>query len=107
MTARHAATESHVPHRMGRAVLRRLRPDTVSARPYFPWPGTNAKQTCHENGWLHSRGEDQYHQDKCGIDMPACRPDAVGALLKRVRKEFPTTLEEPWWRRWSSRLRVT
>ena len=25
MTARHAATESHVPHRMGRAVLRRLR----------------------------------------------------------------------------------
>jgi hypothetical protein len=88
-----------------RALLRRLRPDTLSARPYFPWPGTRAKQTCHENGWLHSRGEDQYHQDKCGIDMPACRPDAVAAFLKRVRKEFPTTLEEPWWRRWSSRFR--
>jgi len=88
-----------------RALLRRIRPDTLSARPYYPWPGTAATETCRENGWLHSRGEDQYHQDKCGIDMPACRPDAVAAFLKRIRKEFPTTLAEPWWRRWSQASR--
>ena len=88
-----------------RALLHRIRPDTLSARAYYPWPGTAATETCRENGWLHSRGEDQYHQDKCGIDMPACRPDAVAAFLKRVRKEFPTTLAAPWWRRWSQASR--
>lgn len=90
-----------------RALLRRIRPDTVSARPYYPWPGTGATETCRENGWLHSRGEEQYHQDKTGIDMPACRPDAVAAFLKRIRREFPTSLEEPWWRRWSQASRTS
>ena len=88
-----------------RALLRRIEPDTVSARPYHPWPGSKATETCRENGWLHSRGEEQYHQDKCGIDMPACRPDAVATFLKRIRKEFPMTLAEPWWRRWSGGTR--
>lgn len=88
-----------------RALLRKLKPDTVSARPYYPWPGTRAAETCRENGWLHSRGQEQYHQDKGGIDMPACRPDAVAAFLKRIRREFPTTLAEPWWRRWSQASR--
>ena len=88
-----------------RALLGRIKPDTVSARPYYPWPGTAATETCRENGWLHSRGEEQYHQDKGGIDMPACRPDAVSAFLKRLRKEFPTMLEESWWRRWSQASR--
>lgn len=90
-----------------RALLRRINPDTLSARPYYPWPGTGATETCRENGWQHSRGEDQYHQDKCGIDMPACRPAAVAAFLKRVRKEFPTTLADPWWRRWSQASRTS
>lgn len=90
-----------------RALLRRIKPDTVSARPYFPWPGTAATETCVENGWLQSRGEEQYHEDRCGIDMPACRPAAVAAFLKRVRKEFPTGLAEPWWRRWSQASRTS
>jgi radical SAM superfamily enzyme YgiQ (UPF0313 family) len=90
-----------------RALLRRIKPDTVSVRPYYPWPGTRATETCRENGWLHSRGEEQYHQDRTGIDMPACRPDVVAAFLKRVRREFPATLEEPWWRRWSQASRTS
>lgn len=90
-----------------RALLHRLRPDSVSARPYYPFPGTRAAETCRENGWLHSRGEEQYHEARTGIDMPACRPDIVAAFLKRVRKEFPTTLEEPWWRRWSQASRTS
>jgi anaerobic magnesium-protoporphyrin IX monomethyl ester cyclase len=94
-----APYESEVSLEDTRALLRRLKPDLVSARPYYPWPGTQAMATCRENGWLHSRGEEQYHEDKCGIDMPACRPDFVAAFLKRVRKEFPTTLSEPWWHR--------
>ena len=64
-------------------------------------------ETCRENGCVHSRGEDQYHEDKCGIDMPACRPDAVAAFLKRVRREFPTTLAASWWRRWSQASRTS
>jgi anaerobic magnesium-protoporphyrin IX monomethyl ester cyclase len=84
-----------------RELLRRLKPDTVSARPYYPFPGTRATETARENGWLHSRGEEQYHEGRTGIDMPACRPDFVAAFLKRIRRQFPTTLEEPWWRRWS------
>ncbi len=90
-----------------RELLRRLKPDTVSARPYFPFPGTRATETCRENGWLHSRGEEQYHEDRNGIDMPACRPDFVAAFLKRIRREFPTTLDEPWWRRWSQASRTS
>ena len=83
------------------ALLRKLKPDMVSARPFFPWPGTGAAESCREHGWPHSRGEEQYHQDLCGIDMPACRPDVVTRFLKRIRKDFPTKLAEPWWRRWS------
>lgn len=90
-----------------RALLRRVQADTVSARPYFPWPETVAAETCAENGWLHSRGPEQYHEDKCGIDMPACRPDAVAAFLKRIRKEFSVTLSEPWWRRRSQAKRTS
>ena len=88
-------------------LLQAITPDVVDARPYYPWPGTPAVQTCRENGWLHSRGEEQYHQDRCGIDMPACRPDVVATFLRRVRAEFPTALGQPWWRRWSSVSRST
>ena len=84
------------------ALLRKLQPDVVSARPYYPWPGTAAAQICRENGWTHSRGEDQYHQDQCGINMPACRPEIVSRYVKRIRRDFPTRLVEPWWRRWSA-----
>jgi len=97
------ASEASLEHT--HALLRRLRPDALSARPYYPCPGTRAAETCRENGWLHSRGEEQYHEDRTGIDMPACRPDFVAGLLKRIRREFPTTLEEPWWRRWSQASR--
>jgi len=90
--------ESEASLEATRDLLRRLRPDLVSVRPYFPWPGTRAMETCRENGWLHSRGEEQYHDDKCGIDMPACRPELVARFIRRLRREFPSTLSEPWWR---------
>jgi radical SAM superfamily enzyme YgiQ (UPF0313 family) len=102
-----APYESEASLESARELLRRLKPDTLSARPYFPWPGTGAATLCRENGWLHSRGEEQYHQDRCGIDMPACRPDIVATFLRRVRREFPTTLEAPWWRRWSQASRTS
>ena|GEM_PF-1341202 len=88
-----------------RALLRRIRPDTSSIRPYYPWPGTAAAATCSENGWTHSRGEEQYQTDKCGVDMPACRPADAERFIKRLRKEFSTRLSEPWWRRWSQASR--
>lgn len=92
-----------------RALLRALRPDWVDVRPYYPFPGTPARATALENGWLHRRAEDQYHHDECGIDMPACRPEAVAAFVRRLRAEFSVRWAEPWWRRWwpASRRRVT
>lgn len=83
------------------ALLRSLQPAVVDVRPYYPWPGTRAAQVSQENGWIHSRGEEQYHHDRNGIDMPACRPARVHEYIKRFRHEFPTALDEPWWRRWS------
>lgn len=82
-------------------MLRSLRPDAVDVRPYYPWPGTRAAQTARENGWLHPRGEDQFHKQLCGVNMPACRPDVVAAQVRRLRAEFATDVAEPWWRRWA------
>ncbi|MBN2448423.1 MAG: radical SAM protein [Phycisphaerae bacterium] len=84
-----------------RNLLKRLRPSAVDVRPYYPFPGTRAAETSRENGWIHARGEEQYHQERNGIDMPACRPQRVRAFIRALRGEFPTTLDEPWWRRWS------
>jgi radical SAM superfamily enzyme YgiQ (UPF0313 family) len=89
-----------------RLLLRELKPDTVDIRPYYPWPGVRATETCRENGWVHGRGEEQFRNDLPGIDMPACRPAKITAFVRRLRQEFPTTLNEPWWRRWSSAYRT-
>lgn len=84
-----------------RQLLHDLRPDVVDARPYYPFPGTRSVEVCRNNGWLHPRGEEQYHHDHCGISMPACRPEVVEAFLRRLRGEFATETGDPWWRRWS------
>jgi len=81
-------------------LLRRLRPDFVDLRPYYPWPGTAARDTAADNGWLHSRGEEQYHGDLPGIDMPATRPAVIARFLRKYRQEFSLGEGEPWWRRW-------
>lgn len=88
-----------------RELLRNIRPDVVDARLYYPLPGTAAAETARENGWIHRRGEDQYHDDRCGIDMPACRPEVVSSFAATLRAEFPLEWGEPWWRRWSLRAR--
>lgn len=97
-----APYESEVSLDETAALLRRLKPSVVDVRPYFPWPGTRARETARDNGWLHLRGAEQYHRDATGIDMPACRPAIVAASIKKLRREFPAGLTEPWWRRWSS-----
>lgn len=84
-----------------RRLLHGLQPDLVDVRPYYPWPGTAARALSQEQGWLHSRGEQQYQQDRVGIDMPACRPVVVGEFVRRLRRELPDSLDPPWWRRWS------
>jgi len=89
-----------------RKLLNQLKPDTVDIRPYFPFPGLRATETCRENGWLHTRGAEQFRADLPGINMPACRPDVITAFIKRLRQEFPTTLDEPWWRKWSNASRT-
>jgi radical SAM superfamily enzyme YgiQ (UPF0313 family) len=88
-----------------RVLLLELKPDLVDVRPYHPWPGTRAWELCRDQGWLHPRGEEQYRDDLPGIDMPACRPDIVAGFIRRLRGELPTTIGEPWWRRWSAASR--
>lgn len=89
------------------SLLLRLRPDFVDARPYYPFPGTRAAEICRENGWLRPRGEWHYHNEQCGIDMPACRAERVEAYLRRLRAEFPAAPPAPWWRRWTQTSRAT
>lgn len=85
-----------------RALLLALRPDQVEVRPYYPFPATRGREVCRDNAWLHVRGEEQYHADQCGIDMPACRPELVAAFVRRLRSELHADVGEPWWRRLSS-----
>lgn len=81
-------------------LLRALRPARVDVRPYFPFPGTRAAaEPCGSNGWLSPRGEEEYHADRPGIEMPACRPPLVTACIRRIRAEFATTVSSPWWQR--------
>jgi anaerobic magnesium-protoporphyrin IX monomethyl ester cyclase len=88
-----------------RTLLLEVKPDLVDVRPYHPWPGTSAWELCRDQGWLHPRGEEQYHADRAGLDMPACRPEAVDGFIRRLRGELPAEVGEPWWRRWSSASR--
>ncbi len=85
------------------ALLSRIKPDALDVRPYFPWPGTRARDLCRENAWVHSRGEELYHRDQGGIDMPACRPAIVAGAVRRFRADFPGEIAESWWRRWSNK----
>ena len=96
-----APYESEISLDETRDLLRILKPDAVDIRAYYPWPGTRAREVAEENGWIHPRGEEQYHQRRCGINIPACRPDVVAAFMKRLRHEFPAFPGEPWWRRWA------
>lgn len=85
-------------------LLRRLKPTYVDVRPYYPYPGTAARDLCREQGWLHARGEDQYAAGRCGTDMPACRPELVDAIIRRLRREWPAERAGGGWRHWSARL---
>ncbi|MFH1747833.1 MAG: radical SAM protein [Planctomycetota bacterium] len=89
-----------------RSLLLRLRPDLVDIRPYYPFPGTQARETSRDNGWLHLGGEEQYHQDRVGLDMPACRPKIVEPFIRQLRKDIPAPGNGPWWRRWSQASRT-
>ena len=96
-----APYESPVSLEHTRDLLRRLRPHSVDVRAYYPFPGTAAAQLCQESGWLHARGEEQYHGDQPGIDLPACRPGPTMAFVRRLRSEWAAGSDQPWWRRWS------
>jgi hypothetical protein len=84
-----------------RDLLRSIKPDAADIRAYYPWPGTRAREVAEENGWLHARGEEQYHRGECGISMPACRPEIVHAFVKKLRHEFPSFPGESRGRRWT------
>jgi radical SAM superfamily enzyme YgiQ (UPF0313 family) len=101
-----APYESEASLEETRALLLELRADLADVRPYHPWPGTRARELCQEQGWLHPRGEEQYHRDENGVDMPACRPSVVSAFIRRLRSELPADAGEPWWRRWSNASRA-
>lgn len=83
------------------ALLARLKPGLVDVRPFYPFPGTEAADLARSSGWIHTRGEEQFHGDAAGIDMPACRPAVIVAAVRRFRSDFPTDVGEPWWRRLS------
>lgn len=88
------------------ALLREVQPRAVDVRPYYPFPGTRAREVGQDNGWIHVRGEEQYHEHRPGIDMPACRPEEIMSFVRTLRNRFATSVAEPWWRRWSHTSRA-
>ncbi len=100
-----APYESEVSLEETLRLLTALAPAQIDARPYFPFPGTAAAKVCTQNGWVHARGEQQYHQEKAGLDMPACRPALIERALRKLRRQFRVETGEPWWRRWAARPR--
>ena len=89
-----------------RALVLKLRPDLLDVRPYYPFPGTRAQELARDNGWLHRRGEEEYHRDRSGLDLPSCRPAEVVAFIRRLRSDTPVSVGAPWWRRWSHASRT-
>jgi hypothetical protein len=88
-----------------RQLLLDLRPAGADVRAYYPWPGTRASELARDNGWLHTRGEDQLHEERCGLDMPACRAAVVDAFRRKLVLELPVSEGAPWWRRFRSASR--
>lgn len=86
--------------------LQELQPDAVDVRPYHPFPGTRARELSRDSGWLHVRGEELYHLDRPGLNIPACKPEQIDAFIRRLRREFRCNSGEPWWRRWTGAKRA-
>jgi radical SAM superfamily enzyme YgiQ (UPF0313 family) len=92
-----APYESEASLEETRSLLARIQPDDADVRLYYPWPGTRARDLAQEHGWLHSRGEEQYHQDRSGLDVPACRAVHVARFIRRLRGELRAEVGKAWW----------
>jgi radical SAM superfamily enzyme YgiQ (UPF0313 family) len=102
-----APYESEASLEETRSLLLKLQPDSADVRPYYPWPGTRARDLAQEHGWLHARGEEQCHMERSGLDVPACRATHVERFIRRLRGELRTKVGRPWWRRWLATSHAT
>jgi radical SAM superfamily enzyme YgiQ (UPF0313 family) len=73
------------------SLLRRLAPDRVEVRVYYPLPGTKAYELCRENGWLSGRGEADYFAGQSTLDLPGLDSGAI----RRYATLIPRLVHRP------------
>ncbi len=64
-------------------MLRKLEAHEVHPRSFYPLPGTRAAELCAENGWIRSRGDEDYWAGRGVLDMPSMSPENVDAVVQK------------------------
>ncbi len=68
-------------------LCRRLEPDRLDVRVYYPYEGTLARQRCREEGFLSSRSEQAHTAGLSVLDQPQLPAAEVGRLAARMGDE--------------------
>lgn len=80
-------------------LFRRLSPEFVELRVYYPFEGTASRELCREMGWLSNRSEDCYAQSRSVLDMPQLTADQINKLAETMTDDIagrPSSLMQRW-----------
>jgi radical SAM superfamily enzyme YgiQ (UPF0313 family) len=67
---------------------RRVRPEYVEARVYYPFVGTAARDLCKEMGWLSNRSEESYSKQLSVLDMPGLSANQIRQISRSTPDEM-------------------
>ncbi len=75
---------------------RRLKPDFVQIRVYYPFPNTKAAGIAEEMGWMSNRGEACFTEDRSVLDMPTLPAKAIARVARRMSQEINEPPRQGW-----------
>ena len=67
---------------------RKVRPEYVEARVYYPFAGTPARDLCKEMGWLSNRSEDSYSRQRSVLDMPGLSANQIREISRSTTEQM-------------------
>lgn len=77
---------------------RRLAPDVLEFRVYYPFPNTKAAGIAKEMDWLSHRGESCYSEDKSVLDMPTLPAKVIDKIARTMPEEVASGAAPAWLR---------